>query len=108
MPYAYVEPSIYLEHKGVEVFHVYRDGTDEPWSYWFTTNPKTADDCHAHGEGGHFDARMLARQWSETPSVRQWDDWWRPRHRREDEAIEALIRKEIDAGLLPKPIPTGE
>lgn len=102
MPYIRIEPDLYLEHGGVEIFHVYRDGTSEPWGYWFTTNPDTADDSFGHGKGGHFDARMFVGQWSQTPNVQQWEDWWRPRFKAEENAIKALIRSAIDAGRLDK------
>ncbi len=102
MPYRYVEPDVFLEHKGVSIFPVYRSGTDEPWTYWFTTDPATCDDECGHGERGHFDARMLAARWSETPTVAQWDDFWKPRFKREHEAIDALIRGAIDEDRLPQ------
>lgn len=100
MPYRYVEPEVYLTHQGVSVFHVYREGTDEPWSYWFTSDPRTADQTHAHGSGGHFDARMFAARWSDTPTVQQWDDYWRPRWRTEADAINALVVMAIEAGKV--------
>lgn len=100
MPYVKVDPEIYLTHKGVDVFCTYGDGFDSPCTYWFTTNPDTADECHMHGTGGHFDARMFVRLWGTTPTVAQWEDWWRPRFRTEEEAIEALIETEIDNGRL--------
>lgn len=102
MPYVKVEPEIYLSHKGVDIYHVYKDGSNEPWGYWYTTNPETADDCFSHGEGGHFDARMFVRLWETTPTVAQWDGWWQPRFMHDEDAIEALIRTEIDAGQLPR------
>src|SRR5882672_9789132 len=101
MPYRYIEPDIFLKHKEVKVYHVYRDGTDEPWTYWFTTNPATADDSYGHGKGGHFDARMLAGKWAETPSIAQWEEFWKPRFKHEEDAIAAMIETAIDEGRLP-------
>lgn len=101
MPYIKVEPDVFMEHDGVEVFNVY-DGTSEPWKYWFTTNAETADDCFGHGQGGHFDARRLVGIWPDTPNCQQWDDWWKPRFNDEIEGIEALIRTAIDEKKLPR------
>jgi len=101
MPYVYVEPELFMEHGDVEVFHVYRDGTDEPWDYWFTTNPETADASYGHGSGGHFDTRMLAGKWEDTPTIVQWEDFWRRRFKTEDDAIEALIKSAIDNKVIP-------
>lgn len=105
MPYVRVEPEMFLEHGGVEVFHVYRDGTNEPWSYWFTIDPDTADDGYAHGKGGHFDVRRFVGRWENTPNVAQWDEWWQPRFKTEDDAVKALICTAIDQGhIAPSPI----
>ena len=102
MPYAYREPDVALEHNGVTIWPVYKDGmADETWNYWFTTDQETCDQCHGHVEYGHFDARMLAGRWSETPTVDEWEKFWKPRFRREREAIDALIRIAIDEGRLP-------
>lgn len=101
MPYVQVEPDVYLEHKGVTVWHTYKEGTDEECQYHFTTDPKTADECHFHGTRGHFDARLLAARWERTPTVGAWNDYWKPRFRTEEECIEALIRAAIEEGRLP-------
>lgn len=101
MPYVYVEPEVFINHNGVDIFHAYRDGTNEPWTYWFTTNPATADNSHGHGLGGWFDVRRLTGKWSDTPSVAAWDEWWRCRFMHESEALDALIKEAIDDGRLP-------
>lgn len=97
MPYRYVEPEVYLEHAGVTVFNTYHSGTDEPCKYWFTTNPEAADDS---GGDRQFDARLFAGKWPSTPTVQQWEDWWKPRFRLEYEAVEALIKTAIDDGKV--------
>jgi hypothetical protein len=102
MPYAYVEPDIYLEYEGVAVWHIYDAGDGgAPLEYWFTTDITSTDDFHGHGERGQFDVRLLAARWSETPTVGEWDSFWKPRWRREAECIEVLIQEAIDAGRLP-------
>lgn len=105
MPYAYRKPDIAFEHGGVAIYPVYKDGmADNPWDFWFTTDPETADECHAHGERGHFDVRMFAARWSQTPTIHQWDEFWEPRFRTEQDAIEALIRSAIDDGRIPRAV----
>ncbi len=102
MPLVQVEADLFLERKGVEVFHTYPDGLIENVSrYWFTTDPETADHSCAHGERGHFDVRLLAARWSQTPSVGQWEEWWKPRCRTEDEAMAMLLQRAIDEERLP-------
>jgi hypothetical protein len=102
MPLTHVEPDVFLEHSGVEVYHIYEDyGLGGPVSYWFTTDPSTSDDFFGHRNRGQFDARLLAARWSETPTVTQWDDWWQPRFTTEHDAIEALIESAIEEGRLP-------
>ena len=99
MPYRYVEPDEFITHQGVTIWHAYRDGTDEPHTYWFTTKPEQADG----GGDGWFDARRLTGLWSDTPTIAQWEGWWSPRYRVEDEAIEALIRTGIEEGRINAP-----
>lgn len=109
MPLVQVEPDIRLEHNGVTVFETYPDGfIDGPSYYWFTTDPKTSDGSWEHGRNGHFDARILTGLWPGTPTVGVWDDWWKPRFRTEDEAIDMLIRKAIDEGRLPHSDPRAQ
>lgn len=100
MPFAYVEPDIFISHQGVDVFHTYKDGGDRHSPLWFTTDPKTADDCYSHGQRGHFDVRYFTRL-ANPQNEAVWQGWWKPRFRTEDEAIEALIKTEIEAGRLP-------
>lgn len=97
MPYAYVEPDVFLEYKGVTVYHTYRSGTTESWEYWFTTDKDSADECGGHG---HFDARIFTGLWSETPNVHQWDEWWKARFKTEGGAVDALIRTAIEDGKI--------
>lgn len=100
MPYLYVEPSVYLEHQDVLVFETYDAGTNEPCKYWFTLEPEAADDG---GGDRQFDVRSFVGEWPGTPTVRQWEDWWKPRFRLEHEAIAALLEKAIDEGKIKAP-----
>ncbi len=93
MPYRYVEPDIFITHSGIDVFYTYRDDSS-PFKYWFTLDMQDADDSHAG-----FDARLFAG-FSQTPTVGAWEDWWKPRFRTEDEAIEALVKIAIDDGRI--------
>ena len=64
MPYTHewVEPELFLDHKGVKVYHSYRDDDygNGRWEYWFQvqltddTEGTTEDDVH------EFDVRDLA------------------------------------------------
>lgn len=98
MPYIRVDPELRLEHLGVEVFPLY----DEvgPCRYWFTTDPDNADDFLGHGRNGQFDARQLEPRWSDTPTVAEWERFWKPRFQNEEEAIDALIRSGIESGRV--------
>lgn len=100
MPYVRVEPDFHLEHQGVEVFHLHDAGDSSPNRYWFTTNPDNADEFYGHQCKGQFDARLLAARWADTPNTGEWEDYWKPRFTREQEAIEALIRGAIDTGNI--------
>jgi len=72
MPYTHewVEPELFLDHKGVKVYHSYRndDYGDGPLEYWFQvqltddTEGTTEDDMH------EFDVRDLAT-FKASPSV---------------------------------------
>lgn len=101
MPYVMVDPEVVFEHRGVIVFHTYSSGyVGHPCRYWYTTNPKNSDECHLHGTHGHFDVRMFAGRWGSTPNVAEWEEFWKPRFRTEDECILALIEGAIDSGKV--------
>jgi hypothetical protein len=52
MPYEWVDPEMFLEHKGVKVWHCYKD--DVVSGCWFTTDPS---DCDTEFDNGaQFDA----------------------------------------------------
>ena len=84
MPYKteVIPPEIALEHKGVIVYHTYRNEEygNGRLRYWFTTNPddfKTSD---------HFDVRIL-RVWTDAPD-------------NTDDSILGALRRAIDSGEL--------
>ncbi len=107
MPYRKFDPELFHEHNGVEVYHTYDDGgIGAPADYWFTTDPTSADDFYGHGNRGQFDVRRLVGRWGGTPSIGQWEDWWKLRHTSEEAAILALIEGAIEDGALPHPVPS--
>jgi hypothetical protein len=99
MPYTYTEPAIFTERSGVTVWHMY-DEMSCPMKYWFTTDAETADEFHGHGRCGNFDARLFACRWATTPTIAQWEDFWKPRFQTEDEAVAFLIHDAIDTGRI--------
>jgi hypothetical protein len=58
MPNVWKDPDVVLEHKGVTIYHVYRnDQVDEgPRTYWYGYTP-SCDDCGTDS----FDIRDVAR-----------------------------------------------
>lgn len=91
MPYRieHFDAEMRLSHAGIDVFCTYEDGAI--WRYWYSTDP----------EGGNeFDARQFARISEGTPTVAAWEEWWKPRFKTEDEAIDALIIAAIEDGRV--------
>lgn len=88
MPYRteWQEPEVFLEHNGVTVYHTYKDDDIEqgPRTYWFVTGKH-------EGEDEAFDVRDL-----ETPSR----DRLYGHTESLSEAIRAILREAIDAGLI--------
>jgi hypothetical protein len=86
MPYRWVDPEFALEHKGVKVYHVYKDDDiRDPLVYWFTT-----DINHVEGCAGELDVRDLARKLG-TEVVDQ------------DESILDILKLAIDSSLITPP-----
>jgi len=56
MPYGWVEPEKFMEYKGVEVYHCYKDDDIEwPLQYWYTT-----DNCGVEVDDNfRFDVREI-------------------------------------------------
>ena len=79
MPYIWTEPELFVEHQGVSVYHVYKDGY---WDcgcrvYWYTT------DITEQAEP--FDIRDL-------PSFRQDGDHY------------AILKQAIECGEITTPV----
>lgn len=55
MPYAWVEPGLYLEHQGVSVYHVYRNDFMDAGAYEYQYTVDIQERCE-----GQFDIRDLA------------------------------------------------
>ncbi|MDA8140773.1 MAG: hypothetical protein M0036_19165 [Desulfobacteraceae bacterium] len=89
MPYAYVEPEVYLTHRGIHVYYTYRnDNADEPRRYWFSTDAS---------EDFSFDVRdlMIALEKNKLiPDNQVIED---------DEEIMTFIRLGLDHGLIKLP-----
>ncbi len=62
MPYVFeFRPAkLFMEHKGVEIYHVYKDDDIDqgPRIHWFAVHDDGQDD-NAHGTDGDFDVRCL-------------------------------------------------
>ena len=123
MPYQeiYVPADLYLEHKGVEVFHTYKDDDYDqgPCFNWFCLDEEDS-------QIGFFDVRDLkveevklldehppfinGEEYMEADKAerdainRRWDIWLETG---QENAIKAIIIAAIDAGIIKKPS-TGE
>jgi hypothetical protein len=96
MPYKWVEPQLYLEHKGVKVYRTYcEDLFEQPNHYWFTTDV-TEDDLQA--EIYEFDVRTL-------PAPQEAQDLAQDQglHLVEDEVKKMIIRHAIEIGWITAP-----
>lgn len=86
MPYAWVEPEVFMQHDGVTIYHIYKDDDFDgvARAYWYGTRPSCSDS--GSGEGGEFDVRDL-------PDVKgaSADD---------EEGRRTIIRAAIDRRLL--------
>lgn len=85
MPYAWIDPELLLDYKGVQIYHVYEDDfVDAPYIHWFTTL-----ECYVEGNGESFDIRKIALElglsMDEFNQLHGWQD---------------LFKEAIDAGLI--------
>lgn len=84
MPYAWVKPEVALEHKGVKIYHVYKndDYDSGPRTFWFGYSIFCDD------EGiDSFDVRDLAKMIG-MPCPESWEE------------IKAVLIAAIDRGIL--------
>lgn len=121
MPYSteWVDPEVFLEHKGVKVYCTYKydDVQQGPRRYSFTLSPLCGEDsCDCGGRCKNvFDIRELPT-WNEPPhppyltgehdtseNRKAWDRWHEDRV--EEKHIRAAIQGAIDRGILPKTEP---
>ncbi len=86
MPYAWIEPEIFMEHDGVTIYHIYKDDYLDgvARAYWYGTRPSCSDD--GSGDGGEFDVRDL-------PAVEGASA-------EDDEGRAVIIRAAIERGVL--------
>jgi hypothetical protein len=124
MPYSseWVDPEVFLEHKGVRVYCTYKDNDlmQGPFSYLFSLN-NLCDRESCNCEGGActstFDVRNLST-WcepvhppallgdSDTPENKAaWNRYYSEEV--EKKAVVKAIRKALDSGLLLPPIVEG-
>lgn len=94
----YVDPDVFLTHKGVTVFHVYKDDDYDNGAreYWFSTSPRAEE-----GQPGEFDVRELSTAVPDPPYPKgvdydpkpgsPWEKFYRERKQRQREAIRAAI-----------------
>ena len=86
MPYEFVEAELFLEYRGVKVYHIYKDDmVDEGrHKHWYGLTLR----CH-EGDRDMFDVRDLARQLNMPEPVTLFD-------------MITIITKAINKGILSK------
>jgi hypothetical protein len=132
MPYVFeFRPAkLFMEHKGVEIYHVYKDDDIDqgPRIHWFAVHDDGPDD-NAHGTDGVFDVRCLPHpvcrppspisllssaanramnsgfasyeEWKNSAEYRRRQQLWHDWHETvETQAIKNTIRYAIEIGAL--------
>ena len=84
MPHDWIPPELFLEHKGVAIYHCYHDNDAIAW-YGYTTEPTDCNTEYPLSGGGQFDIRDL-------PSL-GFDSEYRTHHG-------VIIRHAIKTGLI--------
>ena len=60
MPYEWKDPDMFMEYKGIKIYHCYdEEKYDEPLNHWFTTNIKSSSS--GNYDDLDFDVRDLGR-----------------------------------------------
>lgn len=86
MPHQWVEPELFIEHRGVSVYRTYKDQDIEmPKIYWYTTDITEEREYE-------FDVRDLDSE--KTLLIERAGDDYFP-------LVQQIIRDAIDAGKLP-------
>lgn len=88
MPWKWIEPEAFLTHRGVRIFHAYKDElSDVPLEFWYSTSSTAGP-----GSPYEFDVRDLPG--------------YRSRYRADEVSEhERLIKAAIDTGLLQSDTP---
>jgi hypothetical protein len=90
MPWQWVQPEELLTHRGVRIFHAYKDDTsDIPLEFWYSTSSTSEP-----GSVYEFDVRDLAGYRSQNGQDKMSE------HKR-------AIKAAIDAGLLQSDVPVS-
>jgi hypothetical protein len=93
MPMQWIEPEIFLEHKNVPIYRMYKDDDAErPLTYHFTTSATCGQDDIPDGHA--YDVRELAVPARGLLGSRGPDA---------DETIRRILIEAIDAGLITVP-----
>jgi len=98
MPYItqWVDPDLFLEHQGVQVWHTYKEQEyDDRLHYWFTADPDNTD------RDSYFDVRELPAYASLMPTPRPLSDDIPEFHK-------TVIRAAIEQHLVAPPTPSTE
>jgi hypothetical protein len=97
MPYitTWVEPEVFMVHKGIKVYHVYMNDEIEQGSsrYWYTTNAEQRDDAEDSFE---FDVRRLGTWTADLSKLDYYGD-------EETKEIIDAIAAALDSGELKVP-----
>ena len=88
MPWQRIEPEVFLTHRGVRIFHAYKDElSDVPLEFWYSTSSAAEP-----GSPYEFDVRDLPG--------------YRSRYRADEVSKhKRVIKSAIDAGLLQSDAP---
>ena len=108
MPFKYVKPAVFLEYKGVTLYHVYKNGEFSNCRiYWYTTDIEAADEAEGSTCKFDYDVREIYKKvqsklkFSENQLNYYVDgDWIRAQHLCNQQEV---FRKAIDAGLIQVP-----
>lgn len=96
----WVVPEVFLEYKGVTIYHVYRDNEmGHPLTLSYTTDPNYFETFSDEGDRYRFDVRDL--EFPEPTEAQKVVHSLTPTTEREQ--IADTIRQAIDAGILRAP-----
>lgn len=93
MPYAWLDPEVFLVHRGVTVYHVYKDDRPDNRMNWRFTTDRLSDE---HNAEAYFDCRAVADRLKGQFTPELLADLHDPKV----EAVRAVVTAGIDAGLI--------